>query len=94
VNIELAVKDKAALFFVTPLREVSSEKREDEVVVGDVVFFMGQYLAIGVRVDDGPEERYFMTNYLKIVSVIEGRSSGRGQNRLRPTQRKFTAMFL
>jgi hypothetical protein len=97
VNIEVVLQGHVAKYFVSPLREVEEHARDDEIRTGDVALLVGQYLAIAERADHGygndGEGEYFMMNYLKILSVEEGKVSSRRVNRSTQPEMRTTTVF-
>lgn len=93
--IELALYQRPAKLFVTPLKAVEEGYRDDEVRVGDIAMLLGQYVAIGERGEDGYGQNaaFSMTNYLRIVSMEEQNQSRRGQNRMEDPNTKVVCCF-
>ena len=82
-TIELSLHGQPLKIYVTPIRPIPEGYRNDEVQPGDVVLFVGQYLAVGVpeQGSEGDNAPLIMTNYLRITSVEEENRSRRGMNR-------------
>ena len=93
--VELSLSQQPSKLVVTPLKSVPEGYRDDEVRVGDTAMLLGQYVAIGERVQENPEPNaaLSMTNYLKIVSVEEQNQSRRGKNRRQDSNAMGTCYF-
>ena len=93
--VELSLSQRPSKLVVTPLKSVPEGYRNDEVQVGDIAVLLGQYVAIGERVQENPEPNaaFSMTNYLKIVSVEEQNQSRRGKNRSQDSNAIGTCYF-
>ena len=93
--IELALYQRPAKLFVTPLKPVPEGYRDDEVRVGDIAMLLGQYVAIGERGEEGYGQNaaFSMTNYLRIVSMEEQNQSRRGKNRMQDPDDKVVCCF-
>jgi len=68
-------------YTVSPLKEVNSVGREDEIRVGDIALLVGYYMVIAESVDVPQGYGYSMTNYLRIIDVEERAGTRRGRNR-------------
>ena len=93
--IELSLYQQPSKVFVTPLKPVPEGHRDDEVRVGDIAMFVGQYVAIGEGDEDssGANAAFSMINYLRVVSMEEENQSRRGKNRVQESDAKVECCF-
>jgi hypothetical protein len=80
ISDELAVVelgDGQPKIFVAPLE--FAEDRDDEIMAGDIVLLVGQYLIVAAIPRDNCH--YIMTNYMRIKEVEVKKKSRRNQNR-------------
>ena len=86
INVTL-VNDQLK-YIVRPLKdipdvEMTDQRREDEIRVGDLVILAGRFMIVVEDERDG-HPSVFMTNYLKIVDVSQENQSRRRANRSTP----------
>ncbi|CAF9904073.1 MAG: hypothetical protein ALECFALPRED_004831 [Alectoria fallacina] len=93
--IELSLYQQPSKLFVTPLKPVPENHRDDEVRVDDIALLLGQYVAIGERDEDSsrPTAAFSMINYLRIVSMEEENQSRGGKNRIPESNAKVECRF-
>jgi hypothetical protein len=80
ISDELAVVklgDGQPKIFVAPLE--FADDRDDEIITGDTVLLVGQYLIVAAIAGD--KCHYNMTNYMRIKEVEIKKRSRRNQNR-------------
>ena len=93
--IELSLSSHEGRVFVTPLRYVEEDDRQDEVQQGDIVVLAGRFVIIAEDGSRGGESNseLFMTNYLKIMGMEEQKRTRRGGNRARQSDAVRTCRF-
>jgi len=69
---EVMLSDHNTTYFVSPLSRVDEIYENDQVRVGDIAVLVGYYLVVAEQVQDrSQEDMLYMTNCLRITTVVE-----------------------
>ena len=92
--LELSLDRRPSKVIATPLQPVPEGYREDEARAGDIAVFLGRYIALGEKTyQQGPDELFSMSNYLRVVSMDEQNVSRRGRNRIQESEGRRECCF-
>ena len=78
--IELAFSNSSSKYFVAPLQTVLESERDEEIMVGDVVVLVGQFVYV-LEPWDQEHNSEIVANCLKITGIDEASKRRRGMNR-------------
>lgn len=82
---EVMLTDYNTTYFVSPLSQVDQVYQNDQIRVGDIAVLMGHFLVIAEMVPErSQEDMLYMTNCLRITSVVEEQASSLRDIRRRP----------